>query len=326
MKNKKQKLIIAIDMGGRTAKVGIADLEGNVIHRFIVDTKQKDEAIPFYNSEIRKKCAELDIDYESQIKAIGFGCVGPLDPEKGISINAGKIGWYNYPVKKVANAEFNKPIYLINDARSIAVGEWKKGAGRNYHTFLIYSIGTGLGGGIVLNNKIYHGAHNLANEFGHGGWTQSDFRCNCGLPGCIEGLSSANGIEKYFQVFIKENPQSSLAKRQNELQKNIEIKDVADLIKNEDKDATNALSYALKPLCHSISMMIYAFDPQAILIGGGPSELGDPLLKIIKAHLKEILWKDIMDKVDIKLCELRNDAGLIGVVEFTVGKLNNYIS
>jgi len=316
-----EKLIVSIDLGGTTAKIAFADMNGKLKHKFVVDTKKGDETIPNLNQEIRKEAKKLNIDWDKNISAIGFGCVGALDLEKGISLNAGKIDWFNYPVRDVSEREFKKPTFLINDARAIAYGEWKQGAGRKYHTFLIFSIGTGIGGGIVLNNQLYQGAHGLANEFGHGGYMNSDIPCACGLKGCAEGLSSSVGIQKYMQMYIEKNPNCSLAKRQTKIGKKITILDVADLIKSGDKDTTSAISYALKPLAGVISMMIFAFDPQAVLIGGGPSALGDPLIKIIDNHLSEMLWPQFRKLVDIKICELKNEAGMIGVAEFTLDEL-----
>ncbi|ALV23524.1 hypothetical protein ASO20_02595 [Mycoplasma sp. (ex Biomphalaria glabrata)] len=318
------QLIVAIDMGGRTAKVAIADTGGWIYKIFVIPTKKGDDAIPFFALEIKKELENLGINYETQVQAIGFGCVGPLDIDNEISVNAGKIGWYNYPAAKVARECFKKPVYLINDARAIAVGEWKQGAGKGYKNFIIFSIGTGVGGGIIINNRLYGGAHNLANEFGHGGMLQSKYRCNCGLEGCLEGLSSATGIEKYFQDYIKENPNSTLAKRQKELNKIIEIKDIADLLIYKDHDATIAMSEALKPLCQAISMQIFAFDPEAVLIGGGPSSLGQTLLDMINSHLQKMVWPDLLKLVDIKICELQNTAGIVGVMEYAIAKIKGY--
>ena len=254
---------------------------------------------------------------------LDFGCVGPLDPIKGISINSKKIGWVNYPIRDVANKLFKKPIFLINDARSIAYGEWKKGAGRKYHSFLIFSIGTGIGGGLVLNNKLYKGANNSSGEFEHGGLNENiKHPCLCGLRYCIGGLSTANGIERYFQDYIIENPSSSLSKLQRKLGRDIKIKDASELIKSWDPDATKALSFALQPLIGRISTLIYAIDPQAILIGGGPSALGDVLIDILKIGLKRVTWESTLNNIDIKLCELRNDAGTIGLVEYTIDSIN----
>jgi len=317
-----KNLILAIDMGGTTAKVAIANSEGKIQHTFVVDTKWGDEALPYFNQEIRKKIKSLNIDYDKDIDVVGFGCIGPIDPDKGISINAQKIGWSNYPIRDVATKLFKKPVFIINDARSIAYGEWKKGAGKAYHTFLIFSIGTGIGGGLVLNNKIYRGAHNYSGEFEHGGYYPNvKYKCLCGLRYCIGGASTAVSIERHFRDFIIAHPGSSLAHLERKLGRDVKIKDAADLIKKWDPDATEALSYALQPLIGKISSLVYALDPQAVLIGGGPSALGQNLIDIIKSGLKRIMWKQMLDIVDIKLCELGNDAGMVGVIQNTIDSL-----
>ena len=320
---KYNKLILGLDTGGGSAKCGISDMEGNILHRFVVKTYKGDTAILNWNKDCRKEIKGLGIDWDKQIVAVGFGMGGALDLENGISLNAGKIGWHNYPYHKVATSEFKKPIFVINDARAIVVGEWKKGAGKGYKNILTFSLGTGLGGGIVLNDQLYRGAHNWANEFGHGGSFQKLYQCDCGLKGCIEGSSSATGIEKYFQRYIKENPKSSLAKLQSEKgDRKITIKDASHLFIEGDKDAVSAFKTSLFPLSSSISAMVFAFDPELVLVGGGPSALGKPLIDLIKSQVKTMLWKNYYDNTEFKLCSLRNDAGLVGIIEFTLEKIN----
>lgn len=322
-KNKKEKkYILGIDLGGITAKCAIADLSGEIVHRFILKTSFGYDIIPKLSEQSRAEIKKIGLNYHKNIQIIAFGCCGPLDAEKGISINAGKMGWYNFPVLEESKRFFgsDKEIYLLNDSRSATVGEWKRGAGKKYKSFVLLTIGTGVGGGIIYNNKIFTGAHNFAGEFGHGGFYQSDRQCGCGLSYCLEGLSSALGIEWYLDHVALAKKHSKLAELKAKLGRNLHIKDCVGLIKVEDEVTIEALKYALKPLAFFISTIIFTLDPEAVLIGGGPSALGKPLIDIIQYWLKQCLWKNRLPLVDIKTCSLGNDAGVLGVIEYARAK------
>ena len=316
-KYKNKKLIFGIDLGGITAKCGFADEDGTIIDRFVVKTLFGDKVIPYIAEETFKYCKKNGIDWNKQVIAIGFGCCGPIDEVNGISINAGKMGWYNFPARDEAMKYFkNKPIYMLNDSRCATYGEWKQGAGKKYKSFLCLTIGTGVGGGLVLDNKLYKGAHNTAGEFGHGGQSQFDKECPCGLPYCMEGLSSAIGIEWWIDKQAMRNPDSSLGMLKLQLGRKLTIKDCSKLILSGDIQTTNALRYTLRSLAVVISMSLFIIDPEAILIGGGPSALGQPLLDAIHYWLKQFTWNDILKKFDLALCHLGNDAGLVGIIEY----------
>ena len=318
MINKNEKLILAIDLGGTSVKYAFANYpEGKILHKFMSEVSAKDKVIPEMKIAVEKELEKLDLSYD-QLICIAFACKGPFDDKKGLVINAGGIGWFNYPAKEVAEEVFGIPVYLNNDSRSAAIGEWKKGKGRNYKNFICLTLGNGIGCGIVLNNEIWKGSSNMAGEIGHGGRMQETHKCACGLEYCTEGQSNALGIEQSLEQYAFNNPGSKLHEIYVKSNNKISLKDCNELLNKGDELANKALESALEPLSKRISLALFLLDLEAVFIGGGPSNIGEPLIKAIKNTLKEYLWEHILNKVVIDVCDLKNDAGVVGIVQYAI--------
>ncbi|URM53226.1 ROK family protein [Mycoplasma sp. SG1] len=316
-------MVLAIDLGGTTTKLGLFTKDGKLLHTHVCDTVVGKVIEEIHNS-VKKWLSTLNLTIEKDISSIGFACVGPIDPEKGISLMAKKINWVNYPALEVCKKYFKKPIYLTNDSRAAIVGEFWKGAGQGYKNVIGYTLGTGVGGGVILNNKIYYGSHYWAGEFGHGGHMQDEYDClSCGLPHCMEGLSSAVRIEKYMRQYIDKNPNSDLAKLQKNIDHPLTIFDVQKMIKQDHKETTEILRYCLRPLGSHIAIMMYSIDPDVVLIGGGPSALGDYLLKHIHYWIEQYARDFVYKKIPIKVCQLGNQAGIYGAAWTAIQGLKN---
>ena len=312
-----EKIIMAIDLGGTTCKCSLANDKGEIFYDFITITARGHQVLVKLYEDCLKVLKVLEIDY-SKIAVVAIGCKGAYDSEKGVILNAQGIGWFNYPAFEVAKEIFKKKIIFSNDSQSACYGEWKKGAGRPYKNFVCLTLGTGIGAGVVLNDQIYAGAHNMAGEIGHGGFMQMDRDCDCGLSYCIEGLSSATGIEWYFDRFIARNPESSLSILKNTLGRKVTLRDATHLIIENRTSVIRALRYALKPLASRISLLMYILDVEAFIIGGGPSVIGQPLLDAIDYWLKQCMVKQLRSKFVLKIAELKNQAGVIGLVEMSL--------
>ena len=310
----KQDLIFAIDLGGTSAKCAFATMDGNIIHQFTLPSGYGDEVLvnlkKGYNAELLKTGYKNE-----QVKVIGFGAKGPFDEERGLTINAGDIGLFNYPTRKIATEIFGKEVILTNDSRAALIGEWKRGSGQKYHSFIALTLGCGIGGGVVLENCLWKGVHNLAGEIGHGGLMQNTAKCGCTLDGCVEAVSSAVGIENALNAYATAHHDSSLGQHLAKLQKPLTIKNCANLITNYDHATHEILRQSFIPLAARLATAQFFLDVQAFLIGGGPSALGEPLLAPLKTLLKSALWKSTYDNLDIKTCILGPDAGIIGVIE-----------
>ncbi len=320
-------MIVGIDLGGTTAKFGLYDERAmKIIEYSVLKTKN------LHGEQVIKSLYDHYVCWlktinacDEEIKAIGLACVGPVD-EKTDVIKDARFGWVDFPISKVAKKYFKKTVYLVNDARAATIGEKWRGAGQKLNNFLMYTLGTGVGGGIVINKQVFVGSHNYANEMGHGGKMQDSLTCRCGLSGCIEPISSATGIEQTFQSYTEEHPSSSIAKLQLKTKNKLTVKDVLPLIKMNDFDAMLCLEKALLPLASHIAVMIHSLDPDAVIIGGGPSALGQPLLDTITKMVRKYTLPFTHELTKIVLAKLGNHAGMYGAIFVAARKYNDYIT
>lgn len=307
--------ILVIDLGGTSAKCAIFSKEGDLLYKFQVKTILSKILINLFE-KIQNFFQEQKINF-SKVIAIGLSTPGFLNSNTGIVIKAGNLDWDNFNLKKEAEQLWKKPVFIINDANAAAYGEYWKAEGKKYHSLIFYTIGTGIGGAIIINDKLVMGHQGFAGELGHGGKFQNSIICNCKQSYCLEPISSAVGIERSIQEFIKNNPKSNLAKLQNDLSRFIEIKDIKELLIKEDANIISILSESLTPLANHISILLYALNPQAVIIGGGPSALEEHLINIIKNLIKNNTTNLLYDNCVFKTSSLNNDAGIYGTYYFT---------
>ncbi|ALD66809.1 ROK family protein [Spiroplasma cantharicola] len=313
----KKNYALAIDLGGTTAKCALI-YEEKIIDKIIIKTKKSEileniyfNILPFLE---KYKLKQSDLIF------IGITICGLIDYENGISIWAGNLEWNNYGVVNKLKELFQiENIYILNDSKSATYGEYVKGIKKEKSSMLLYTIGTGLGGGVILNHELYFGNNTkLASEPGHSGGFQSNYQCNCNLPGCIEGLSSATGIEKELNKNYE-----YFSKKLNIQKKWIEIKDIYSLFQSEDKKTIDILTTCLTPLAKHIAVSLHLMDFEIVVIGGGPSALGKKLITIIKDILRKYLLPSFYKKLDLRIAKLGNDAGIWGIYYWAIEKLTN---
>ena len=281
--------ILAIDLGGMSSKIGLLHGE-KIIKRWNIKTDLNNI---FQNIKDNLKGLK-DEDYDE----VSFATPGFLNPEKGIIKLSGNLGLKDFDVQKELSEIFkNKKLHIINDANAAALGEFWKGAGKDFKSIAFYTIGTGIGGGLVINGNLIYGQDGYAGEFGHGGNFQNEYECTCGLKHCIEPVSSATGIERALtKHFKKETTLESVA--QDFIKGDIKIKEI--------------IKKALIPLAHHIATIELAINPEAIIIGGGPTAMGEPLRKLIEENVKEVQLDFISSSTPILLATTKNDAGVYG--------------
>ncbi|AXK51187.1 ROK family protein [Spiroplasma alleghenense] len=315
MKNK----ILSIDLGGTSAKVGIVDQNGKVDINFIVENDMKN-ILPNLLEKIKEKLKESNFQYE-EIDLIGFSTAGFIDHEQGIVRIAGNLNWFDFNLKDQAEKLFKKPVVVLNDANAAALGEFWVGSGEKYKSVVFYTLGTGIGGAIIINGQLIQGQHGYAGEFGHGGDMQHEIDCNCGLKHCLEPTTSAVGLSKAIKKFWLKNPNHSTLSYFPNPQE-VEMVDIANVYKknNFPQDLKDLIITMYKPLLNHMALMTKALDPEAILIGGGGSKMGDPLIDIIRTGLKPLLLPVYAADLKIQTAELGNDAGIIGAAYYALQK------
>ncbi|ATX70429.1 ROK family protein [Spiroplasma clarkii] len=305
-----EKYYLAVDLGGTSAKCAVIHQE-QIIKRFTVPTKIG-EVIENIHQTVTKEIVDLQIT-TADFQFIGFTICGLIDYEKGISLWSGNLQWENYEVVKEIKRIFQNPhVFILNDSKAATYGEYVGGINQEKPNVLFYTIGTGIGGGVILNHQLYFGNHTkLASEPGHGGGFQNLYQCNCGLQGCVEGLSSATGIEKQ----INKN-RDYFCKKLNLDKSKLTIKDIAPLFYAKDKVTMDLFKIALAPLANHIAVSLHLLDFDIVIIGGGPCALGDDLLVLLKELLKQSLLPAFYEKLDLRIAKLENDAGIWGIYHF----------
>lgn len=305
---------IGIDLGGTYIKGGIVNKDGDILVKKEVKTyveQGHEKVICDISSLIKDLANELRINIK-YICSIGVGIPGVANKD-GMVYYATNLHWANVPLGDMLRKEFmDIPVYVENDATVAALAEYVKGSMKNKESGVMLTLGTGVGGGIIVNKKVFSGSHGLGSEIGHMIVGENFYKCNCGNNGCLETYASATALIKYAKKLIEDgNDTLILEKVQNNLDK-INAKIIVDCAKEGDAISIKCVDRLIRYLSIGIANIMNIMDPQVISIGGGLSKAGDFILdKIRKEALKYVLFKELKYG-DIVLATLGNDAGIIG--------------
>ncbi|AHI52592.1 ROK family protein [Spiroplasma culicicola] len=310
---------LAIDLGATSAKCAFFDND-QVVVKFIFDTTNRENLLERIADEAFIVAKKHDIKMD-ELDFVGIAVCGIVDNSTGNVIFSNNLGWRDYPTKDELKRLFKtQKVIVLNDAKAATFGEWSKGLKKVPSSMALFTIGTGVGGGAIFNGELVFGDNTgLPSEPGHGGGFQDKVQCGCGLKGCIEPIASATGIERALieKAKVSKGP---LADKYAELGENLHIKDVADLFQDKDPDVLEVFSTSMEPLAKVISVLIHFFDISMIVIGGGPSNLGKPLLDLIKNQLSNYVLPDFYHRLNLVQASLSDLVGAWGVYEY--GKAN----
>ena len=300
-----KKYIFGIDIGGTSCKIGLFNLKGVLLKKWdIITNKGKDGKYilnDVFNS-IHHQIPDLEDVY-----GYGFGVPGPVVNSK--IIKCVNLGWENYDLVSIfSKLVNNKNIIVENDANVATLGETNYGAGIGFKNSAMITLGTGIGGGIIVDGCIINGAHGSAGEIGHlQVIKENGYLCNCGNHGCLETVASATGIKKlYIDLESKSNIDSLLKNKEH-----ISAKMIIDAAKKGDllaEEVVENFTYYLGFACNVLSI---ATNPDIIIIGGGVSKAGTYLLNKINHYFRKMMFTPVK-KTKIVLASLGNDAGMYG--------------
>lgn len=255
----------------------------------------------------------LSVGHNMPISGIGIGAPGVVDGEKGIVRLSGNLGWENKPLAEDLSAKLGIPVTLANDANAAAFGEYVCGAGSDYKSVVLITLGTGVGSGIVLNGKLYEGNEGAGAELGHEVIRMDGEKCACGRRGCFEAYASATALIKQTKRAMGKDKESTLWRLCGGDIGLVNGKTAFDGAKGEDKTAKRVVSNYLRYLSEGLANIANTFRPEAILIGGGISAQGDTLTKPLQKRVdKLMLGHGTYVPVKILAATLGNDAGLVG--------------
>ncbi|MGG1596300.1 ROK family glucokinase [Paenibacillus naphthalenovorans] len=306
-----QQVYVGVDLGGTSIKVGLCNEQGKLLLTDEGPTGTEhgaDVVLENIAQYVRKLVAESDYTWD-QVAGIGAGIAGFMDISEGFVKLSPNLGWRNVPVKKILEEKLGKSVKIDNDANVAALGEAWVGAGAGIPNIVCYTLGTGVGGGIIIRGRIYQGFSGMAGELGHMAIVPDleAIDCGCGKKGCLETVSSATGIIRMAKEAVERGESTSLA-----LVENIMAKDVFDAAKTGDETALRIINRAALYLGKSMATVSVILNPQRFIVGGGVSKAGDILFDAIRKHYREHTQVTAQEGVDIVPAVLGNDAGVVG--------------
>ncbi|GIO23136.1 ROK family glucokinase [Oceanobacillus sp. J11TS1] len=307
------ELLVGVDIGGTTVKIGFIAEDGKIQEKWEIPTDLTNEGENIISDIWKSIDSKLKMSSMANpsIKGIGVGAPGFVDAHAGIITEAVNIGWKDLHLAEELEKLAGVPVYVENDANIAVLGENWIGAGNQSENLIAITLGTGVGGGIIANGSILNGVNGMAGEIGHIEAIENGHPCNCGKKGCLETIASATGIVRQAMEKIHTQPESLLAKLFQK-EGRISAKNVFDLAKQGDQASGEIVDYTADVLGKAIANMSVIINPSNILIGGGVSNAGDQLIDaIVKAFRKHALPK-VSEVCTIKTCQLGNDAGIIG--------------
>ena len=308
-----------IDLGGTTAKIGLFTTSGALLEKWEVatDTSNAGEHIlENLAAAILGKMKEQSIQPE-QVEGVGIGVPGPVLDSSTVPIVCANLGgWGERNVSAQLSGLLNGLKVLVgNDANVAALGEIWMGAAKGAKNAVMVTLGTGVGGGVVVNGKVIDGVHGAGGEIGHITVNRHETAtCGCGKHGCLEQYSSATGVVRCMKKLLDENPDTPCVLRGTEFA----AKDVFDAARNGDALAAREVDEMSDTLGMALANIASTVDPEAFLVGGGVARAGDVLFAPLNKHFQEYAFKSCRE-IPIKQASLGNDAGIYGAVRLIVG-------
>ena len=311
------KYAFGVDVGGTTVKLGLFDVSGSVLDKWEIPTVKDNDGtaiLPDVAKSIMKKMEEKGIS-ENDLAGIGIGVPGAVDDEGTLIGGAVNIGWKPFNIPKELNAYINVPVKAANDANVAAFGEMWQGGGKGYSNMVAVTLGTGVGGGIIVNGNIVTGATGAAGEIGHIHMEDNETEeCGCKNKGCLEQYASATGIVRLARRRLAEDDKPSVL-REGELT----AKAVFDAVKADDQVAIEIAERFGRYLGKGLALVGNVVNPEVFVIGGGVSKAGEILLSFVMPELQKYAFPPCRG-VKLALAKLGNDAGIYGAAGLILHK------
>lgn len=317
-----KQYLIGVDVGGTSVKLGLFSIDGQLLEKWDMKTvcaNGAEQLLEDIKDTIIFKLRQRQIELSATV-GIGIGVPGSVDAN-GVVIHAPNIGWRNFDAADYLHKKIGLPVFIENDANLAALGELAAGSGQGKESMAFLTLGTGVGGAVILNGQLLHGAHGGAGELGHMTIEPDETRqCNCGKRGCLEQYASATGIaylaEKYMNQAKQEKKESLLFSYEN-----VTAKEVFDCVKKDDALALDIAEEFGQKLGIALALISSVIDPQIFVIGGGVSKAGEVLLSFIKKNYLNYVFTTGKE-AEFAIASLGNDAGIYGGMSLVLRSLN----
>jgi len=309
------KHYIGIDLGGTNIAIGIVDENKQIIIKKSIPTacpRSAEEIVDDIVKTIYELCKKTNLSINN-VEWIGIGSPGSVNSETGVVERAHNLGFFNTPLKDLLLERLPVKCYAENDANAAAYGEFLAGSANGATNAVCVTIGTGIGGGIIINGKIYSGSNFFGAELGHTVIEMNGIECNCGRKGCMERYCSATALIEQTKASMKQNPDSTMWDECKGNIKAVNGRTAFDAMKCGDSAAKKVVDEYITYLACGCTNLINIFQPDVLIIGGGVSKEGETLLKPLRAIIsKESFDRNPDNATKILAASLGNDAGIIG--------------
>jgi len=304
------KRYVGIDLGGTNLKLGLVAPDGKLLARHSTPTEADggpDHVLQRMAQAVRDLCRAAKVPL-GDVAAIGAAAPGPLDTKTGVVVLAPNLpGWRNIHVRDVLQKQLGRPVVLENDANAAGYGEFRCGAGRRVRDMVILTLGTGIGGGIILDGRMLRGVTDTGAELGHMIVHYGGRRCACGIHGCLEAYASATAVVARTEEAIAAGESSSLAKRRG-----FSCEEVFDAADAGDRLARRIVEETADYLAAGITTILHVLNPERVVLTGGMMSAGEPFLDHIRRRVKEMAFERASSACEIGWSTLGGDAGILG--------------
>ncbi len=318
---KRTHYVLGVDLGGTKISVGAMTADGE--RRYALDSKPT-LAADGADAVVGRIVAMIDATIAQTMKetgaaredflGVGIGSPGPLDRKRGLVITTPNLGWHDFPLRdRVAKASGLRAT-LDNDANCATLGEWWIGAARGAQNVVGITIGTGIGGGLILNGRLYHGASDAAGEIGHTTIDSTGRRCNCGNYGCLEAYASGPAIANRAREALVLTPDSIIVEMAGGNPANITAQMVYDASAKGDELARDVVRETARFIGTGVANLLNIFNPEVVVLAGGVAQAGENLFGPVRAEVRRRAFKPNVDACRIVAGTLDGAAGVVGAV------------
>jgi len=316
-----QKFIVGVDLGGTNIVTGAVADDGNTNYAMRSEPTRSDQGadavvarmVRMIETAIDETIAETGCT-RADFAGVGVGAPGPLDRERGVVITTPNLGWKNYPLRDVIADRVGLPVKLDNDANCATLGEWWLGAARGGRNVVGMTIGTGIGGGLILDGRLYHGSSDVAGEIGHTTIDVTGRRCKCGNYGCLEAYASGPSIAERAREQLQGDHGSLMYQLvQGELER-LTAAIVYEAAKQGDETALDVVRETARFLGAGIANLLNTFNPDVVVIAGGVTQAGDTLFDPLRREVRKRAFAAAVDACRIVPGSLPGNAGVVGAV------------
>ena len=324
MSKKPDTLILGIDLGGTKILTAVASTEGKILSRdhSITPANEGQEAIVKSILESAGRSLNQAGITAAALSVIGIGAPGLSNPETGVVFTSPNLpGWHDFPLRDIIEKELGRKAFLINDADAAAIGELYFGAGKGARNFIYVTVSTGIGGGIIIDGKIYTGATGMAGEPGHMVIADEGPPCNCGNKGCWETLASGTALAREAKHRIKDGARTSILELAGGDVEKVNAEMIHKAAQASDDLANELIARTAYYLGVGLANLINIFNPEVIVIGGGLSNIGDMLLQPAIEEAGRRAFEQAYQSVLFARAELGRNSGVLGAAAFAVEKM-----